>query len=391
MKSFIVLIFLIICAAMSQLSAQESGNQKAELEKTITNRQLQLEEIQNNLKEKRQNLDRLKTEEKQQLKEIYALDEKLNLNYQLITKTGKQIDDIGKLIDDLESQLDLNNQDLRRSYEYLNQRLVWIYKRSRISPLASALSAENPVQAARRLYMFSLLNNYDRKMISDIETLITTIEINKTDLQKQQRNVINLKKEKEQQSRQIKSDRGQRKDLLDDVRNQKDSETKAIAQLDEDQSRLASIIETLLENQKILDTKAAAAFENLKGKLLWPVQGKVLRKFGKIKDLKYYTTINNPGIDIKAGAGESVVASSSGEVAYISWLRGYGSFVILDHGGGYYSLYSHLDEILVETGQFITAGESLATVGETGDLAETLLHFELRYGKEQLDPLPWLR
>jgi murein hydrolase activator len=385
----IALILTVACAAM--LTAQESGNQKAELEKTILNRQQQLEDIQDSLKSKRHNLDRLKAEEKQQQKEIYALDEKLNLNYRLINKTGKQIEDIGKLIDDMEAQLQLNNEDLERRYEYLNQRLVWIYKRSRVSPLASALSAENPVQAARRLYMFSLLNNYDRQMIADIEALTDTIKINKTDLEKQQREIKSLKAEKEHQAGIIKADRGRRKDLLDDVRNQKNNETKAIARLDEDQNRLSSILETLLENQKILDTKAAAAFENLKGKLLWPVQGKVLRNFGKIKDLKYNTTINNPGIDIKAPAGQAVVASSSGEVVYISWLRGYGSFVILDHGGGYYSLYSHLDEIYVETGQYITAGEALATVGETGDLNETMLHFELRYGKEQLDPLPWLR
>ena len=84
-------------------------------------------------------------------------------------------------------------------------------------------------------------------------------------------------------------------------------------------------------------------------------------------------------------------AASSGSVAYISWLRGYGSFIILDHGGGYYSLYARLDEIHVETNQFVAAGDNIGTVSEIGTFGEPALHFELRYGREQLDPVPWLR
>ena len=200
-----------------------------------------------------------------------------------------------------------------------------------------------------------------------------------------------MQAEKLRQMNSIKQNRLNRKGLIKEVRAQKDIELRGIRQLNQDQENLSGIIETLLESQKILDTEAAEAFKNLKGKLLWPVKGKILRKFGKIRDEKYNTVISNPGIDINASAGTSVNAASTGETAYISWLRGYGSFIILDHGGGYYSLYAHLDDIYVETGQFITAGETIGTVGETGSLSGPMLHFELRYGKEQLDPLPWLR
>ena len=153
----------------------------------------------------------------------------------------------------------------------------------------------------------------------------------------------------------------------------------AFEQLAENQSRINNILETLLENRKILDTKAAKAFLNLKGKLIWPVAGSIIRQFGKITDKKYNTVITNPGIDIKAEAGSPVSAASSGSVAYISWLRGYGSFIILDHGGH------------VETNQFVAAGDNIGTVSEIGTFGEPALHFELRYGREQLDPVPWLR
>jgi len=333
----------------------------------------------------------LEGQEKQHLQTLYSIEEQLNLNNQLLTKIGKQIEDINSLVASMETQLEISRKDLENRQQFLNDRLVWIYKRSRFSSTASILSAGDFSQAARRLYMFSLLNRYDRNVLSEIEALIARIETEKTELAKQKETIISLQAEKQNQAQIIKQNRLKRQGLLKEVRTQKDIEIKGIEQLNEDQGRLAAILETLLENQKILDKQAAAEFNNLKGKLLWPVQGKILRAFGKIKDKKYNTVISNPGIDINASVGTSVVASSTGEVAYISWLRGYGSFVILDHGGGYYSLYAHLDDINVESGQFVIAGEAIGTVGETGSLTEPVMHFELRYGKEQLDPIPWLR
>lgn len=388
MKAVLTLFTLLFLASFS---VAQIHDKQIELEKSIQNRQVELERIENELTEKKEYVENLKSREKEHLNKLYALDEKMNLNSQLITSITKQVGDINLLIDDMQDELKFNQQDLAYRYGVLNDRLVWIYKRSRVSSLATALSADGPVQAARRLYLFSLLNNYDREMVNQIDSLITTIEYEKEAMQNRQSEIKSLIRAKRKQSKLIRADRKNRDILLNRVRSEKDTELKAIRQLDKDQERINSIVETLLEDKKILNTSAAAEFENLKGKLLWPVFGKVLRKFGKIKDKKYNTTINNPGIDIKAEAGADVIASSSGEVAYVSWLRGYGSFVILDHGGGYYTLYAHLDNIFVENHQFITAGESIATVSETGAFSGPIIHFELRYGKEQYDPLPWLR
>jgi len=385
------LILIAIAFSFALPDVTPGQDQQAELEKVIQNRKVELENIQSTLQDKKQMVKELEGQEKQHLQTLYSIEEQLNLNNQLLTKIGKQIKDINNLVESMEKQLEINRKDLDNRQKFLNERLVWIYKRSRFSSTASILSAGDFSQAARRLYMFSLLNRYDRNILLEIETLIARIKTEKTELAIQKQSILSLQTEKQNQVRITKQNRLKRKDLLKEVRTQKDIELKGIEQLNEDQGRLAGILETLLENRKILDKQAAAEFNNLKGKLLWPVKGKILRAFGKIKDKKYNTVISNPGIDIDAAAGTNVIASSTGEVAYISWLRGYGSFVILDHGGGYYSLYAHLDDIAVESGQFVIAGEIIGTVGETGSLLEPVMHFELRYGKEQLDPVPWLR
>jgi len=385
------LIILAIGLLIALTSAAFGQDQQVELENAIQARKVELENIQSALQDKKQKLQELEGQEKQHLQTLYSIEEQLNLNNQLLTKINKQIEDINSLAASMSIQLEISQKDLEYRQKFLNERLVWIYKRSRFSSTASILSADDFGQAARRLYMFSLLNRYDRNMLSELEELIRRTETEKTDLAKQRESIISLQAEKQNQTQIIKQNRLKRKDLLKEVRTQKDIELKGIEQLNEDQGRLSGILETLLENQKIFDTQAAAQFNNLKGKLLWPVDGKILRGFGKITDKKYDTVISNPGIDINASVGTNVAAVSSGEVAYISWLRGYGSFVILDHGGGYYSLYAHLDDIAVESGQFVIAGETIGTVGEAASLTEPVLHFELRYGKEQLDPVPWLR
>jgi len=354
-------IIFIAAIIIFEMPAFAQNINVAELENTITVRKTELENIQNELEEKQLRLKFLEGEEKDHTEILYSIEEQLNLS------------------------------DLARQEKVLLERLVWIYKRSRIPPFLTALSSNDLLQGARRLYLFSLLNKYDRKIVTEIENLNCQIKTEKADLQKRRNSVIALKREKEQQAKNIRINRQKRKKLLKQVQNQKGAELKAIEYLVSAQERISGIIDVLLQNKTALNKQAAKEFLNLKGKLIWPVQGKIIQRFGKIKNKKYNTVITNPGIDIKASAEMPVYASSSGEVAYISWLRGYGSFVILEHGGGYYTLYAHLDDIFVETGQFITAGETLATVSETGAFAGPILHFELRFGKEQLDPVPWLR
>lgn len=390
-----LIITVLIFFNADSVTAQERLH--VELDSVISSRQAELNNIQNELKIKREKLKSLEAEERQYLKKLYAIEEQLSLNNQLITKIKRQIADLNRSLKKLGSRLDANQKELIQRVEIMEQRLVWIYKRSNFSPLLYVLSAEDFLEGARRLYIFSLLNRYDRNMIARIKELTQQIENEKAELLRRKTEIINLKGEKEVQAEIIKATHEKRRRLLKEMRKLKDIQLKGIQQLVEDQERISGIIEMLVAKKAASDIEVARAFLSLKGKLVWPVEGKIVRGFGKIKDERYATVISNPGIDIKAVAGALIYAAATGEVAYISWLRGYGSFVIIEHGGGYYSLYAHLDEILVETGQLITAGETLGTVGEPGlkidseTFSGPVLHFELRKGKEQLDPLPWLR
>lgn len=120
-----------------------------------------------------------------------------------------------------------------------------------------------------------------------------------------------------------------------------------------------------------------------RGRLSWPVTGTVISGFGLQVDPKYGTKVKNSGIDISCPKGSPVRAVWEGTVSYADVFMGQGLMVILEHGGGYYSVYSRLSEFRVRAGEKVKSGAVLGLSGE-------LVHFELRIGGKAVDPLEWL-
>ena len=137
--------------------------------------------------------------------------------------------------------------------------------------------------------------------------------------------------------------------------------------------------------------KLSGSFAKNKGKFNWPVQGKLLHGFGQYKNPELKTTLNNTGIDIKAEQGTPIKCIFSGVISLITYMPGFGNMVIIDHNDGFYSVYTHIDEILVNNGDFIKQGSSIGTIGESGSFEGYKLHFEIYSNNKNLNPLNWLK
>uniref|UniRef100_A0A7V3PU60 M23ase beta-sheet core domain-containing protein n=1 Tax=candidate division WOR-3 bacterium TaxID=2052148 RepID=A0A7V3PU60_UNCW3 len=124
--------------------------------------------------------------------------------------------------------------------------------------------------------------------------------------------------------------------------------------------------------------------DEYQGKLPWPVQGTIVSSFGIQVDPKYGTKTKNSGVDISCLRGSPIKAVWQGTVSYADEFIGQGLMIILEHGGGYYTVYSRLNELKVTAGQKVNAGDVLALSGD-------LLHFEIRIGGKAVDPLVWLK
>ena len=127
----------------------------------------------------------------------------------------------------------------------------------------------------------------------------------------------------------------------------------------------------------------------MKGRLPRPAVGRIEERFGERRDPRYGSVTFHKGVDIRAPRGTKVRAVAAGRVVHARWLRGYGNLVILDHGGGYYTLMGHLDRMEVVEGDDVEAGEVVGLVGDTGSLKGAYLYFEIREGGRAVDPEAW--
>jgi septal ring factor EnvC (AmiA/AmiB activator) len=131
------------------------------------------------------------------------------------------------------------------------------------------------------------------------------------------------------------------------------------------------------------------AFADAKGKLPWPVDGRLLARFGEARGDDARSTWD--GVMINAAAGSQVHAVHGGRVVFADWLRGSGLLVILDHGNGYLSLYGHNQSLLKQAGDVVKAGEAISTVGNSGGQEATALYFAIRQQGRPSDPAQWCR
>jgi septal ring factor EnvC (AmiA/AmiB activator) len=197
-----------------------------------------------------------------------------------------------------------------------------------------------------------------------------------------------------------------RRALLAEVRDDRATHERMVAELLEASRRLEALVQELTRRaaaraatrraavrpgEPAAPRSPAVGLGTLRGQLPWPTEGRIVGSFGRQVHPRFGTETFRNGVDIEAEDGAVIRAVHAGTVLYRGWLRGYGNLVILDHGSGYYTLYAHASELLVGEGEGVRGGQAIARVGETGSLAGPRLYFEVRYQGRPQDPAEWLR
>ena len=138
------------------------------------------------------------------------------------------------------------------------------------------------------------------------------------------------------------------------------------------------------ENKKIIKKKLLT--NKVDSDFIWPVKGKILNRFGSETPGFF-----NDGINISSNLGTSVKASLDGEIVYSgNEIPGYGNLILIKHSKNWITAYAHLEKIVKKKGNYVKKGETIGLVGKTGNVSEVQLHFEIRKGKEAVNPLKYL-
>ena len=199
-----------------------------------------------------------------------------------------------------------------------------------------------------------------------------------------------IKDQKQTLQRKLVQARKDKKSLLASIREKEKAARELqqlIANLEKEKQERHKRLARMRAKEGITDTKL---FPKSKGSLNWPVYGQVISRFGKHRNPELNTITTNPGIDIKAGKGAPVKVVHDGVVSEISYIRGFGNIIIVDHGSDYYTVYAHVTNIRVFKGDYVTKNMTIARVGQSGSLRDDILHFEIWHKRSKLNPVDWL-
>jgi septal ring factor EnvC (AmiA/AmiB activator) len=369
-----------------------------ETQTEIENQKKELESLGRELEDRRAKSKQLRGRERNLLGELKEKEVQLSLTIRYIAALGRRRKIVSSDLGDATSELARTAVQLDGDKRRLSWRLREIYKRGRSRDIEYLLSARTFPDLVNRTYFLAKVAREDKNQMMLTQAHRNEVQDTKVRLEERQRELDRLKNESERQRRSQKQLAAERRDLLMQIRGERKSNEQAATELERASKRIQALI-GLLEKQRLAAERGAPGgviplfgdFSKNRGRLPWPVTGKVVGSFGFRKNPRFGTSTYNSGIDIGAPFGTPIAAVSKARVDYVSWLDGYGKCAILNHGGGFYTLYAHASEILVAVGKEVAAGEIIGRVGDTGSTIGTALHFEIRQGKTALDPLDWFR
>lgn len=395
---FVTIVLIAGCVtflfAKNAHKSSAAKTSSAEYDQKIEEKNAVLDSIKEELEKGREKLQQLKTQEGTVVTQIDVLEKNIQTSEQYLRKVSVKIDSTSRSIAILTDQLSSANSELLLRQAIMKKRLRAMYKTGRIQLPHIILSSRNISDILHQVHYFNDLTNYDKRLAAHIDTMRMKIASAKSDLERQQRRLAAFKRNKQTEYVSLVDEQDSHQKLLQSVRAQKESYVKMIRELEAAQKELQNIVAMLEKNKRKKvrtqhEKSLNATFEKQKGRLPWPVSGKVVTDFGKVVHSIYKTVTMNTGIDISCHKGDKVICVAAGTVAYTGWMRGLGKLVILDHGG-YYTTYARLEDVSVDNGENVEAGAEIGTVGEANQFDGLKLHFEIRRSTEAVDPLDWL-
>jgi septal ring factor EnvC (AmiA/AmiB activator) len=363
----------------------------------------ELEEIQQQARQSREQASKLQGRENQALGQLRRTERELNL-------TRRRLRTLQRNRSTLNEQLGVTRLTLQETLRALEQqkgrlarRLRDMYKSGADRELEFLLSTRSFAQLLARWDFLVMVAEQDRVLLEDIQGKKEEIQAAEQQLEVNIGEIRENERQTQAQNSKLDRLRQQRTQQVSQIRTQRRTFEAAAAELEKTAKDIRRLL-ARLERQRTEEEQRRRAggrapepytgdFAKGRGRLDWPVEGAVVGRFGPERHPRFGTTTLNNGIDIAAAAGTPARAVARGRVDYTSDdFAAFGQVVVVNHGDGFYTLYGHLSEILVRQGQEVQPGQPIGRVGDSGtSLKGMVLHFEVRKGGSALDPEGWLK
>lgn len=377
---FIVLLFLLLFSSLSLFADDQKVEEKmAELA---------------NIKQKIASLQEEMHERQSKLKKEDTVLKDVDLRINAINNKLRELDirkqDVNKELSGLKEKRSATMTGLEVEQLILAQQLRSAYISGHEEYIKLIMNQQDPAVVSRMLVYYRYLTESRVRTINKINQhleQLSSLELSIRGRSDELKNLIDLERQRWQS---LNIAYQEQKKAVNLLRGELASNEQQIQRMQNDEQELLRLIEKLQEilDELLEEEKTTTSFSSLKGSLQLPVDAKVIVRFGsqrKVGNLRW------KGVVLAGQLGSDIHAVYAGRVVYADWMRGFGLLLIIDHGDSYLSLYGQNESILVEEGDWVSTGQTIATMGKSGGSSSPSLYFEIRYKGKPQNPLLWTR
>jgi septal ring factor EnvC (AmiA/AmiB activator) len=277
--------------------------------------------------------------------------------------------------------------DLNRERDSLAGQIRAAYMIGREEPLKLLLNQKDPARAGRMFAYYGYFGRARAEQIHRIEENVQSLAQLDSELAAEDEKLAELEKAQRAQLTDLEDARRRRSVVLASLEAESHTRTESLERLRGQQAGLEKLLKELRQALEKFPIESNDAFARLRGRLAWPVAGRVVARFGETRagGMKW------DGVLVATERGAPVRAVYQGRVIYADWLPGLGLLTIVDHGDGYMSLYGHNERLYKAVGEQVGAGDEIASAGDSGGTTRPELYFEIRKGGRPVDPRPWFK
>lgn len=305
-----------------------------------------------------------------------------------VKKIQQQLNTQERELKELRQQQQQLNEAKNRQQIHVRQHINTAYRLGQESGIRLLLNQQNPEQLARNLKYYDYLLAARAKKIHEYSSTLTELNVIEPQIAHKTATMRSHHESLRKRHRQLQTSKQERQQTLAKLEAIIVDKDKELEKLQQDRGQLEKLLRKV--GQLLGDIQLSSRnveFAQQKGRLPWPTQGKVIHRFGTSRIVG---KLRWQGLVIAAREGQAVTAVHHGRVVFADYLRGHGLLLILDHGSGFMSLYAHNQALYREVGEWVDAGQVIATVGSSGGQSRSALYFELRHQGRPANPQKWL-
>jgi murein hydrolase activator len=306
-----------------------------------------------------------------------------------IREIEQQLRQRSERLDELRDKKSSHENSLTEQKLALSQQIRSAYMVGKNDYMKLLLNQEDPARMGRVLAYYDYHNQTRARQIHSVNTEIEEITELANNINRENNALLKLKQTQLTKNKEVDESRKARSVILTKLLDQLEKQGLELQALQQQEQETKSLLEKLGKNQgSVAVFEDIPPFNSLKGKLDWPVQGKLITRFGSNKQggkLKWQ------GVIIDAEIGVDIQAVSGGQVIFADWFRNLGLLIIIDHGDSYMSLYGYNQSLLKKTGDWVLPGEVIALAGDSGGQLRSGVYFEIRNNGSPVNPANWCR